>query len=406
MAKQTALTEQAIRRAKLPSDPTKSGFVWDSRVPGFGVRLFASGRRVFVFQYRTREGKQRRLTGPLFDTVGLDEARTWGAAQRSAVWRGSDPGAGERRKKEAVATAEGASFQIEAVVADFVKRHLEGRDRAPRYVRDCESVLRRWVLTAWKGKDVRQITRRDVVALLDGIVDRGIPIAANRALAVVSKLFSWCVERGLLEHSPTARLGKPARERRRERVLTDAELAAVWVACDTVREPWGPYFRLLLLTGQRRSEVAGMRWEQVDHEAGTWTLPASATKMKRAHLVPLSGLAQGVLAGIGWQEQGFVFEPRYGALSGFSGGKNLLVRELPAGFAEFKIHDFRRTAASGLGRLGVQPHVIAAVLNHAPQGITAQVYNRYSYQAEKAEALERWAAHLAGLVEPPKAEAA
>lgn len=378
--RKTPLTTQSIANAPLPKG--ESVVLWDTVVPGFGVRLFASGRKVFIFQYRTRSRQQRRMTGALVGTVTLDRARSWAKEQHAAVRYGHDP-AGERKAAEQ-RDPDAPVFTVDSVVDEFTKLHLEGRGRSPNYLRDSRNIFRRFVLPAWGERDIRSITRREVIGLLDSIMDRGTPILANRAHSTVSKLLGWCVERDLIEHSPADRVARPASERERERVLSDDELVAVWQAAKVLRYPWGPFFRMLLATGCRESEVSKLRWESIDLGARTWTLSATDTKGKRATVVPLSKAAVDVLERIGPRGDGYVFESRDGgAIRAFSYGKILLFQELGENIAHFRIHDLRRTVGTGLGRLGVQPHVIAAVLNHAPSGITRKVYNLYSYFDEK-----------------------
>jgi integrase len=188
----------------------------------------------------------------------------------------------------------------------------------------------------------------------------------------------------------------PGAEHRRDRVLDDSELALVWRAAGEVRYPWGAFFQMLLLTGQRRSEVARMRWVDVRWSDAEWHLSASQTKAQRALIVHLSQLAQNVLValpGSGWPDNGsngpwaFTTTGR-GPIRNFDDAKNLIDARLGETVAKWNIHDIRRSVATGLAKLGVLPHVIEAVQNHAPQGISRQVYNRYSYAKEKREALE------------------
>jgi integrase len=209
------------------------------------------------------------------------------------------------------------------------------------------------------------------------------------------------VEQDLLPTAPTAGVKAPAKETARERVLTDAELAAVWRAADALGPAARAFVRLLILTGQRRDEVAGLRWADVDLDAAggaVWTLPREATKADRTHEVPLSAAAVAILAGLP-REGEYVLSTTGGRrpISGYSKVKARL-DEL-AGVTGWRFHDLRRTAGTGLARLGVAVATISRVLNHTEGGVT-KIYNRYGYLDEKRAALNRWAAHVEWLVAP------
>jgi integrase len=406
------LTEAVIRKAKSPRSDTT--ILWDTALPGFGCRLHPSGRKSFVLQYRLPDGSTRRPgLGPVGLPFSLDDARDHARRLLKQAALGRDPAlevASVARPSEHKVNERACSATtIEAVWAEFVRRHLEAKERSDSYIQHSVGHFRNYVFPRWRGRDIRTITRKDVIALLDGIVDQGKGVTANRVLAVVGRLFAWCVERDLLENNPASRVGKPAAEHRRDRVLDDVELALVWRAASEVRHPWGPFFQMLLLTGQRRSEVARMRWADVRWADGEWQLSASQTKAQRAHVVPLSTLAQNVLValpGSGWPTNGsngpWAFTTTgHGPIRNFDDAKNLMDGRLGETVAKWNIHDIRRSVATGLAKLGVLPHVIEAVQNHAPQGISRQVYNRYSYAKEKREALDLWAQHLAGLSGEP-----
>jgi integrase len=247
---------------------------------------------------------------------------------------------------------------------------------------------------------VHEITRRDVLSILDRVVDAGTPILANRVLAAMRKLFNWALERDIISISPCAAVKSPAAERTRDRVLSDDELRTVLIAADRVGGRFGPLVRLLALTGQRRSEVAHARWEEIDIENRLWTLPSERVKNNRPHTIPLSGAVISILRAIPRGASPYVFTTNGTSPSeGFSKGKRRLDALLPD-MAPWRLHDLRRTCASGMQRLGINLPVIEKVLNHVSgsfAGIVG-VYQQHSFSEEKKQALEAWGRHVESLM--------
>ena len=240
--------------------------------------------------------------------------------------------------------------------------------------------------------------------MLEGIVDRGAPFTANRALAVLTRLGNWAVEREIIAASPFDRIKPPTVETSRERVLSDDEIRLLWPAFDAVGHPFGPFGKLLLLTGARRAEVAGMRWSEVDLAAKTWTLPGARTKNGHEHVVPLSDAAMRVLQDlprIGDKPDGFIFTTTGKTpVSGYSHAKAAIDRAVSAEVAPWALHDLRRTVATNLQKLGVRLEVTEAVLNHVSgsrAGIVG-IYQRHNWKDEKRAALTAWAARVAAIV--------
>lgn len=249
---------------------------------------------------------------------------------------------------------------------------------------------------------IDQIKRKDVVAVLDGIVASGTPTRANRALAAFKKLMNWCIDRGVIETSPVASLRPPTREVARDRVLEGAEVAAIWKAADAEGFPFAQFVHMLMLTGQRRGEVAAMRWSEIDFDDAIWTLPAQRSKNGRLHIVPLTDTMVKILKSLPrFIGSDFVFTTTgVTPISGFGRLKERLDDALPDGTEDWRFHDFRRTASTGMAKVGVLPHVIDAVTNHK-SGIVSGVaatYNRYSYLEEKRDALARWGETVSVLV--------
>ena len=261
----------------------------------------------------------------------------------------------------------------------------------------------------WNDRPIREIGKREVLEAIDAIVDRGTGTQANRTLSHVRKLFNWALERDIVTISPCAGLKAPAGENSRDRVLSDDEIRWLWKACEAQAFPFGPLVRLLLLTGQRRGEVAGIRAGELSFRNQMWSLPKERTKNGEAHDVPLTEAVISIFKSLPQiAGEGFVFtNTGVTPVSGFSRAKasiDKLMAEAAARQAStiepWTLHDLRRTCASGMASLKIAPHIIEAVLNHKSGTIrgVAAVYNRHQYADEKREALEKWAWRVAVVV--------
>lgn len=391
MSKQT-LTDVAIRKLAPPESGQLE--VWDARVPGFGVRISPKGTRSFVLLYRM-SGKPRRLTLGRYPVLSLSDARTQAQVALAEIAAGRDPGSLRRAAKVGDST-EGYSLVFDLFIDEFITKYAAPKNRDWR---ETQRLFNREFIPIWRGRDIREITKRDVATVIDAMVARGSPGAANHALAAVRRLFNWAVERGLLEHSPVQGLRPPTRLVSRDRVLTDAELIAVWKAAADEGYPFGAIVQLLVLTGQRRGEVAGMRWRDIDAETRTWTLPGELNKSGRAHVLPLTDQAVALIQALPRLSDELVFPSRSSkSNSPVSGiGKAKARINTASGVEDWRLHDIRRTVATGMARLKVPPHVVEKVLNHS-SGTFSGVYNRFGYLDEMREALEAWGAHLRKIV--------
>lgn len=253
-------------------------------------------------------------------------------------------------------------------------------------------------------------TRRDVNDLMDTRDDGDLSVPANRVPAYVRKLFNWCIERGILETYPAFQVKPPMPEAPRERDLCADELAGLWPAFESAGEPFGPYLKLLLILGQRCTEVATMRRQDIDLDRVEWTLPRELTKAKRTHVIPLPRMAVEILANMPRQSGPYVFTTTAGLrpISGFGRVKVRLDKAIATAREEkglepmalWTLHDLRHTVATRMAELGVSIEHIARVLNHAPRGITATVYDKHTDVPEKRRALDTWADYLKGIVAP------
>jgi integrase len=250
---------------------------------------------------------------------------------------------------------------------------------------------------------VGEVRKRDVIALLDRVRERGSPIMANRVLASVRKFFNWCIGRGILEVSPCSGITAPAREQTRHRVLADEELVSILDAARQIAFPFGSIVQVLALTGQRRDEVGRMEWEHLDLRHKVWVIPGEHAKNGKPHLVQLSKPVVAILEAV--PRTGDLVFSRDGKrfFQGYSKAKARLDRL--SGVSDWTLHDLRRTVVSGMARLGVAPHVADKILNHQSGTISgvAAVYQRHEFLKERKQALELWGDHILLLWRPAAA---
>jgi len=278
------LTDLAIQKLRPPQAGQLE--VFDGKAPGLSIRVGATGTKTFFLSYRIK-GERRRRRGKLgrYGEMKLSEAREERLVKLAQAAKGVDPFVG-RAKIDASIVA------FDACVERFITHYLLAKSRAPQ---NATRILRKDFVAAWGSRDVREISRADVLRLLQAMCERGAPVGANRALARVRKLFNWLVEQdeyGLLERSPCSGIKPLGKERSRERVLVDAELGRLWCAADGLEYPYGIYFKLLAVLGQRRTEVASMRWADIDglsgdDSAALWRIPSRSTKNGEPHVLPL-----------------------------------------------------------------------------------------------------------------------
>ncbi len=362
----------------------------DGYLRGLYLVVQPSGTKSWAVRYR-HDGRPRKYTIGGYPVFDLKAAREAGSKALRAAAEGRDPASTEKRTADSV----------EAVVTQFIERHLK-RGYRPGPLKEAERYLRLHVLGNWRDRKVGEITRSDVRRMLERIVDDGKPITANRVHGIVRRLFNWCVEQELTAASPCVGLRPPAgKETPRDRVLSDVELRQAWQAAETLGAPFGSMVQLLVLTGQRRSEVAHMQRSEIDAEKRLWTLPRERVKNNRRHEVPLSPQAVAIIQRAPHTSDTFVFSLNGTApIKGFGRAKDYVDALMPADTPAWIFHDLRRTVASGMARLGVSLAVIEKILNHVSgsfAGIVG-VYQRHEFSEEKRQALEKWADHVERLV--------
>jgi len=381
--------------------------VMDSEVRGFGLRVSETGQKTFILiaRYPGSPNPTRRAIGE-YPSLSLEKARERARRWRDLVGQGIDPKAEEERLKRIELRKQQTTFA--AVAEDYLERHVKGQRRAS----DSEREIRKELIAPLGERPIASITREDVVLLVDSVARRPAPYLAHIVLGHARSLFNWAINRGTygLETSPCDRV-KPAAligpKQPRQRVLSDAELAALWHGSEELGYPFGPLYQLLVLTGARKSEVAGARWGEFNLPKKIWTVPPERFKSNASHVVPLSDAAVSIIEALPRFTKGdHLFTTTYGEkpISGFSKGKDrldkLMVEQLGSTPSPWVIHDIRRTVGTRLASLRIPDLVAEMVIGHGRKGLQ-RVYDQHTYEAEMREALELWAARLRDIVTPP-----
>jgi integrase len=416
------LTDKKLKNLKAP----KSGRleIWDQLVsddrtlPGtFGIRVTEKGAKSWVIMYRTLDAakgkiRQKRLKIGSYPAMSLAEARKAARDTLLDVSKGTDPAKAKQAARADLLGAITFGDALDQFIDKYAKRETRGWKETSR-------VFDKYVKPELGDYRLDAITTLQIRNLIEAKAETA-PYMANRMLAYLRKFFNWASERDMVDASPVSAIKPPGKENARDRILSDDEIRLAWDAFDEMGWPFGQAFKLLLITGQRRDEVAKMRWKDINEKEFLWTLPREATKADRLHEVPLSNLAMEVLQSLPRTSNEFVFSTNGKTpISGFSRGKAnadkvIATRQLLADGTEsptdkdlakahldpWRLHDLRRTMASQMARLGIAPHVIEKVLNHSSGAISgvAAVYNRYAYTNEKRTALETWAQGLEAII--------
>ena len=380
------LTDRFIASVK----PKKSRIEYvDKKVPGLALRVTERGAKSWTVRYRHR-GRMRRMTLGTLKAIPLAKARDRVRDLLHDASKGSDPATEKQLGKTAETIAELADLYIE--------KWAKPRKRSWKADRN---LLDHKVLPKWRHRAIVDITRQDVRELVEDVAEAGAPIVANRVAALCSKLFAFALDRDLVTASPAVRIPRPGQEQARDRVLSESELQMLWKAFDSLDTPMAAFYKLRLLTAQRGGEVSDMRWSDVDLEQGWWTVPATSSKNKLSHRCPLNGSAVTILAALlatADEKAVYVLGAWHRAKGNGARGKRQQA-EAAARFPvdNFRGHDLRRTAASMMASGGIPRLTISKLLNHVEHGIT-KVYDRHSYDPEKAAALTWWDAKLNAIV--------
>jgi integrase len=356
---------------------------WDSGVTGLGIRISPSGRKTWFFFYRFK-GRSRRYTIGTFPSISLADAREHTRKlELNLKTQGEDPASLKQENRKAQNGADLVSYFIE----NYAKRKKKSW-------RKDEKMLRADFIPRFKHHKLKDIHKRDIIGLIEKVIERGSPIQANRVFAVVRKMFNFAIEEDLIDFSPCYGISLRSPEKQRDRVLEGDELRKLWTVLSSEKSDTSTMLKIMLLTGQRGGEVSSMEWNDIKIESNVWVIPASKAKNGLEHRVPLSNKVLEIINSIKAirKSNRWVFpSPTTHEHIRFIHKAVDRIRQL-TGF-HFTPHDLRRTAASRMASIGVPRLTIKKLLNHVDRDITA-IYDRYSYDTEKQNALSKWQKQL------------
>ena len=369
-------------------------------IPGFGLRVHKTGHVAFILKYTVGRGRHavtRRVSlgGLEGDNLGRQLARIREMAGEIRD-KGRVLGIDVIGEQQAKAAAEANTVLLGSLVPLYLKA------RASELRISSHTEITRYLEVTWRplhNRPTDAITRRDIVAIIDGMDAK---VAADRARVALSGLYAWLVERGHAETNPCIGIASRGRNGGRTRTLSEAELVAVWKACDDLPGDYPAIVKLLILTGQRKTEIGDLRHSEIDLAKRQIELGPARTKNKRPHIVPLCDQAMAIIGYRAVSDGGsdFLFG-RGGGFKGWALSKQQLANaKSTSHMAPWVIHDIRRSVVTGMNELGVQPHVVEAVVNHvsgSKSGV-AGIYNKATYLAERRQALDLWGAHIEALV--------
>ena len=389
------LNARTVAGLKLPDGKTEK-FYWDDELKGFGFRLRREDKkgshlsRTWVAQYRAK-GRGRRQTIGDSAKVSAEEARAAAKVIFGEVAKGKDP-QGEKQRQRL-----GAARTLRSIADDYLA--MKADQLRPASYRMAKLYLTGGYFRPLHSSAITDIMRADIAPCLNRIERDSGHVTAHMARSALSSLYSWALKEGIVEQNPVVGTRDPGKADSRDRVLKDAELAAIWRACGD--DDYGRIIKLLICTGMRRDEVGGLRWSEITDE-GKIELPAERVKNGYAHSLPLLGLAQEIIASIKQRAgRDHLFGERSsGGHTGWDRSKKDLDSRAKLA-TDWRVHDLRRSVATGMADIGVEPHIIEATLNHysGHRAGDAGVYNRSKYKTQIQSALGQWDSHLRSLIE-------
>lgn len=397
-------TDKEINFLKPEEGQTKPRDIREKSRDGFGITVFPSGKKSFIYIYHFG-GRKRRMTLGKYPACSLGDAHKLHRKALEILESGKDPALERKKEKNTLKD----SSTVNGLIEEYLEIWAKPRKRSWR---EDERFLYKDIKPHWGKLKAKDITRRDVILLLDKIKDRGAPIAANRGLACIRRMFNFAVERDIITGSPCSSVKPVAKENQRDRVLSSDELKTLWHALEKIpnenssihnikmSEQTKLVLKLQLALGQRKGEVTSAEWSEIDINAGLWTIPAEKAKNGQAHRVPLNSLAKELLHEIKQLSNNsrFLFPAKIkdAPITGTS-IDHAVRRSSFTGIKAWTPHDLRRTVASHITSIGIPRLVVSKILNHVENSITA-VYDRHGYDDEKFNALETWSEKLKKII--------
>lgn len=381
------LTDRQIKNLKPKKDRYE---MWEGN--GFGIRVFPTGKKSWVFMYRFN-GKAKRITFGNYPELSVAEAHAAHGKALADLEKGIDVGA-------SLVTANHDNRHAPTVnnlINEYLEKWAKPRKRSWK---EDERILKKDVVPLFGDRKAKDLTKRNIIVLLDTVLERGSPIAANRTLAVVRRMFNFAVERDIITFTPCYGVKAPTKENRKDRVLSEDEIKSFWHGLKNANmfEISKLALKLQLVTGQRKGEIVSAEWSEIDLANGWWTIPAVKAKNANLHRVPLTNLAKEILHELKSLTNGskWLFPSPKGDGHIIPTTIDHALRNNFDKFDSvkpFTPHDLRRTAASHMTALGVSRLVVSKLLNHADRTVTA-IYDRHSYDNEKKQAMDAWSAKL------------
>lgn len=385
------LTDRQIKNLKPKSERYE---VWEGR--GFGIRVFPSGIKSWVYMYRF-DGKAKRITFGNYPNMSVAQAHAAFGKALADLEKEIDPGATmvNLNKENRLAPT------VEALALEYIEKWAKPRKRSWE---EDERMLTKDVIPHLGKQKAKNVSRRDIVMLLDKVLERGSPIAANRTLAVVRRMLNFAVERDIIPNTPCYGFKAPTKENRRDRVLSFEEIKSFWQGLDnaSMSELSRLALRLQLVTAQRKGEIVSSEWTEFDLTDSWWTIPAHKAKNGNAHRVPLSKLALKILQQIKAEsvDSKWLFPAPNSDKHTTPESIDHAIRRSEDAFKNIKHftpHDLRRTAASSMTSIGISRLVVSKILNHVENSVTA-IYDRHGYDKEKKRAMEIWGMKLKDII--------
>lgn len=383
-----------------PEPGRKDRLAFDTATPGLGVRVTGAGTKTFLVQWTDPATKQKRRE-PLgvWGNITIEQARDAARARLGDVAKGIDPRAARMERRAAAAKEKADSaLTLERLVDDWSALHLAHKRQ--RYADEAVRALKR-AFAAHLRKPAVRLTKAEAVEVLDALLKAGSASMAGRTLAYGRACFAWAEKRGKVAGNPFEGIPIGTGIVKRERVLTPEEIGRIWTAAAATAEPWGPLFRVLLLTLARREEVGAMRWSEVSADLTTWTIPGARMKRGQSHTVALPEAARDALSAVKRRKGVDLVFTTTGKtpVSGWTKAKAAL--DKAAKVTDWRLHDIRRTGVSILASMGFSPVVADLLLAHQPASLStvARVYQRHDYAPERKAALKAWAAHVIACAE-------